>query len=205
MRQSPSIPDGARHPPNCINALPPTQVRPHSGRTVAWRCHAGHTWRTRICRRTDFDHGCPYCAGRRLLTGANDLATVWPELAAEWDDSNELGPQEVAAFSVYRATWRCTEGHVWQSAVRSRTNPRSAGCLYCRGRRAFPGEIDLGSLRPDLAAEWDDSNTRSPDQFKVTSRYKVAWRCPKGHIWNAMIVSRANGRRCPQCAEPHSD
>ena len=28
--------------------------------------------------------GCPYCAGRRVLPGFNDLATLFPQVAAQW-------------------------------------------------------------------------------------------------------------------------
>lgn len=29
-------------------------------------------------------HGCPYCSGRKAITGKNDLATKYPMLLDEW-------------------------------------------------------------------------------------------------------------------------
>lgn len=28
---------------------------------------------------------CPYCTGRKVLAGFNDLASLFPKLAKEWD------------------------------------------------------------------------------------------------------------------------
>lgn len=30
-------------------------------------------------------HGCPYCSGLLAIPGENDLATLYPEIAAQWN------------------------------------------------------------------------------------------------------------------------
>lgn len=48
----------------------------------------GHTWKTGIANRVR-GTGCPYCAGQVATPGVDDLATVRPDLAAEWHPRRE--------------------------------------------------------------------------------------------------------------------
>ncbi|WP_372503346.1 zinc-ribbon domain-containing protein [Microbacterium paraoxydans] len=64
------------------------------------------------------------------------MATVRPDLAAEWDASNELKPQEVLPHSGRRVAWQCAAGHRWEAAVYSRSAGR--GCPHCSGRYRRP-------------------------------------------------------------------
>lgn len=48
------------------------------------RCHE---WQAVIAARAVENSGCPYCTGRRVLAGFNDLAALHPEIAAQWDDT----------------------------------------------------------------------------------------------------------------------
>ena len=180
------------------NELRPEQVVPGARRKAIWQCAKGHVWEAAIYRRST-GIGCPYCSGKFVARGETDLATVRPDLVSEWDASNLRTPQEVAAHSNYRATWRCERGHIWVAVVSSRTSRRPAGCPSCFGLRAVPGVNDLSTLRPDLAAEWDDSNTGRPDRLKLTSNRTARWRCSIGHVWEATVASRSGGDGCPVC------
>jgi hypothetical protein len=70
-----------------------------------------------------------------VLTGYNDLLTINPILAEEWDyNKNEnLHPENVAPNSNKRIWWKCKEGHEWQATINSRN--RGNGCPYCSGRK----------------------------------------------------------------------
>lgn len=70
--------------PNAERRLAPTQVSPYSNRKVWWRCEKGHDYQAVAAARTMGGSGCPYCAGRKALAGFNDLATLAPEVAAQW-------------------------------------------------------------------------------------------------------------------------
>ena len=52
---------------------------------VWWKCSNEHFWEAKICNRSN-GSGCPYCSGRSAVKGINDLKTVNPELATEWND-----------------------------------------------------------------------------------------------------------------------
>ena len=64
--------------------LTPQTITYGSKRAAWWRCANGHTWRAVLYTRTGGAR-CPYCTGRRVQPGFNDLASVHPELARQWD------------------------------------------------------------------------------------------------------------------------
>lgn len=62
-------------------------------------------------------------------------------------------------------------------------------------------ELSLKHTYPDIAQEWHKDNLPLlPDYFTPKSHKKVIWQCIKGHIYNATIAHRTNGRACPKCA-----
>ena len=110
------------------NDISPTIVSVHSGKRVAWVCKQGHEWFATVCGRVR-GFGCPYCSGRFTTQGVNDLATVNPDLAAQWHPDNDKTPHEVQVSSRYRAKWICKQGHEWFSEVYSRS--AGTGCPEC--------------------------------------------------------------------------
>lgn len=146
--------------------------------------------------------GCPVCAGRQLLAGENDLATRFPELAQEWDrqKNGTLTPESAIPGSSRRVWWHCKAGHSWFASISSRAY-RNSGCPVCTGKLVLPGFNDLASQNPVLAAQWDAerNGTLTPQQVTLTSNRKAWWICEKGHSFQAVIASRANGTGCPYC------
>ena len=181
--------------------LVPADISAGSHRSVWWRCEKGHSWRASIHSRSS-GCGCPICAGRQILVGENDLATVDPELAQEWDTARngKLTPQDVLPGTKKKVWWVCGHGHHWQAAISARTHSRN-GCPYCTGKLVLPGFNDLASQNPVLAAQWDTERNEmfTPQQVTLTSNRKAWWICEKGHSFQAVIASRANGTGCPYC------
>lgn len=98
---------------------------------VWWKADCGHEWDSFIHARTQQKQGCPYCAGRRVLPGYNDLATLNPDLAAEWhSELNETKPSMYTRGSNYRAWWQCKDGHSWFAKIADRSIIGS-GCPTC--------------------------------------------------------------------------
>ena len=113
--------------------LLPNQVTRQSRKRVWWECQFGHEWVASICDRTR-GTGCPYCAGKKVLKGFNDLKTKNPSLALEWDRSNDKSANEVTEHSGYRALWRCSKcGFTWEAPVYSRS--AGFGCPYCAKKK----------------------------------------------------------------------
>jgi hypothetical protein len=77
------------------NTADPAQLKTGSGQKVWWVCGEGHSWEASVRNRVK-GTCCPYCTGRKVLAGFNDLQSCNPALAAEWDpDKNELTPSQV--------------------------------------------------------------------------------------------------------------
>ena len=120
--------------------LRPTDVLASSNKRVWWKCKEGHEWSGLIAnraRRGKADPGCPYCSGRKVLAGFNDLAATHPGIAAMWHPrmSKRLKPAGVQAVSRKPAWWRGECGHVYQMAVRDRVRAKPGYCPYCSGRK----------------------------------------------------------------------
>ena len=116
--------------------LTPSQVVSGSHQTVWWRCSLGHEWRAEIVDRTRGTNGCPYCGNKKVLAGFNDLASIEPEIAAEWHPmlNGALTPEMVTADSNRKVWWICPDGHVWRTAISNRTNAKKrTGCPVCNG------------------------------------------------------------------------
>ena len=74
-------------------------------------CENGHSLEARIADRVR-GNGCPYCAGKIPIVGINDLATMYPKLAKEWNyNKNVKLPSEFMAGSGKKAWWKCSEDH----------------------------------------------------------------------------------------------
>lgn len=183
--------------------LTPQTVSAASRAKVGWICGQGHRWAASVQSRVLRETGCPYCTGRKALAGFNDLATLYPDLARQWDRAGNDGltPDRVTAGSHKKIWWQCDRGHRWQAVVKARVG--GAGCPYCAGRAVLPGSNDLASLCPDLVPQWDGDRNGplTPDRVLPGSHRKVWWRCDKGHGWQAAIASRAlGGAGCPVCS-----
>jgi hypothetical protein len=106
----------------------PTSVVAGGRAIVDWRCPAGHIYQASLGHRTKHQTGCPVCQGRTVLVGVNDLATTFPEIAAEADGWD---PTTLVAGANKRVPWRCVNGHTWHTAVANRTLGSETGCPSC--------------------------------------------------------------------------
>ena len=116
--------------------LDPASVAPASHTRVWWKCALGHSYQSAPYARTGkYGSGCPYCAGRKVLSGFNDLETLKPELAQEWYQplNGDLRPSDVTLGSNKKVWWCCSDNHVWEACVYSRTRFKGSGCPVCSG------------------------------------------------------------------------
>ena len=170
----------------------PTTITAGSNRPCAWRCVRDHVWVVPPYNRM-IGMGCPFCSGKRVLAGFNDLATTHPEIAATaegWDVT------ALTAGSNKKVGWRCEKGHDFSMAVANRAL-RFQGCPVCLGKKVLPGVNDLATLRPEIAAQahgWD------PSTVVIYANKRREWRCHRGHTWTQTVAMRTTGNSCPYCA-----
>ena len=173
-----------------------------SNQKVWWKCNKAHEWQATISNRTNHETGCPYCAGKKVLAGFNDLATENPEIAEQWHPTKNkpLTPQNVTSKSHRKVWWVCDKGHDYEMTVQNKS--LGQGCPYCSGRYAIAGENDLAVAYPELAKQWNynKNNVQTPQDVKPQSNLKVWWICDAGHEWSATVASRVQGKGCPYCS-----
>lgn len=116
--------------------LTPRQVTPSSNRKVWWRCEKGHDYEATVAARTLRGSGCPYCSGKRVLSGFNDLSTLEPDVSKQWHPTlnGTLTPDKITVGAHRKVWWVCPLGHVWKAVVYSRTGPQKCGCPICAGK-----------------------------------------------------------------------
>lgn len=99
----------------------PESITNGSGKRIWWICPNKHSYSS-ICYSRKNGSNCPYCSGRKVLKGYNDLATTNPELLSLWDYEKNatIIPSEVSAGSHIKVWWKCSKcNHEWQNKIES--------------------------------------------------------------------------------------
>ncbi len=185
--------------------ITPKGILASSNICVYWKCKFGHpSWKASPNARAK--SGCPYCTGKKVLVGVNDLATVFSGLMEEWDtELNTIDPHNVAAQSDKEAYWVCRNNpnHRWSSQITNRTT-KGAGCPFCSSNQLLIGDNDFKTRYPEVAKEWDyEKNDTRPEEYFPSSTKVVWWKGGKcGHSWDMRIVDRTGKKPqgCPICA-----
>lgn len=190
--------------------LTPDQISKGSRRIVWWLGKCGHEYEMVVSERTNIRkngkaYGCPVCAGKRVLKGINDLKTLYPSIASEWDYEKNVGiPSDFLANSNQNIWWRCSKGHSWNAKIQSRTHAKS-NCPYCSNKKVLKGYNDLKTVCPELVKDWDyqknDKLNIKPDAITFGSNKRVCWKCHLcGHEWDTYVCSRTKKKtKCPKC------
>lgn len=89
----------------------------------------------------------------------------------------------------HKLTWKCKEGHIWESSPNS--IKQGTWCPFCYGNiRKNISDIQL------LAKE-RGFTLISQDYYGTNAKLK--WQCTKGHIWEATPKRIKSGTGCPKC------
>ena len=185
--------------------IDPLTVPFKSNRKFFWKCKLGHTWQTSPEYRVISNTKCPFCSGKKVLAGFNDLAFVYPETLNEWDyEKNAVPPNDILFTSHKSFWWKCRFGHQFQQTIQQRISV-SNKCPICFNRRGRGAKLDkniLGDCYPDLLKDWDyEKNIFSPYEISFNSKRKVWWKCPKNHSYQMSVQKRAvRGFGCPVCS-----
>jgi hypothetical protein len=173
----------------------PSKISPGSNKKYKWICKKGHTWDAIVVSRTSQKTGCPVCVNREVISGFNDLKTLFPAIAR---DADGWDPREVGPGTAQKMNWECKLGHKYKAQIDKRTK-RNQGCPLCANKKILIGFNDLVTTHPNLALEafgWD------PSTINAGRGVNKDWKCSEGHIWSATPVNRTSQNSgCPSCAE----
>jgi len=153
----------------------------------------------------------------------SDLKARYKRLVSEWDKKNNtLTPSDVTPGSRKIINWKCEKEHTWPAPLNNRTNGRN--CPTCANKR-IGDDNSLQALSETesnpvlkarykrLVSEWDyekdefgfknkkdDGEQLTPADVTTSSSKMINWKCKEGHIWEARIDNRKNGKNCPDCS-----
>lgn len=187
------------------NNFKPEEITAKCSKKAWWICELGHSYCSPVRQRIKQKTKCPICTGKQVLQGFNDLETLYPEVAVEWDYSkNKLKPSEITKTSSKKVWWKCEKGHSWKTSVAHRTSSKS-NCQKCyfEGKKNAKKEDSFGTKFPNLIKEWDyKKNNVDPYKIFPSHQEKVWWKGSCGHSWEQTIKARRmyQSKPCPICA-----
>ena len=171
------------------NSLQPNAVTHGSHEKVWWKCEQGHSYQQAINKKTSRKTGCPVCSGHLTISGVNDFATSYPELAKEWHPTKngDLLPSEISKKNGRKVWWICQYGHEWQATPHDRATDNT-GCPICSQRRltSFPEQAIFYYIRklyPDAVNRYRDifDNGMELDIYVPSIRFAVEF---DGAAWH---------------------
>jgi hypothetical protein len=186
---------------NELNSKKLSEFGPKSSAKVWWKCEQGHSYQSSIVNQ-GLGAGCNVCLNKRLQVGVNDLQTVSPNLALQFDvDKNKATPDQIIATTAKSYWWLCELGHSYKVSLHGKIN-KETGCPFCTGVKVLTGFNDLKTKFPQIARQWHpQKNGRLRPEEIGSSHKKVWWIDDLGHEWQATIASRAHqGVGCPFCS-----
>lgn len=183
--------------------ITPERINSTTDRRFWWKCKNGHSWQSSVVNRTSAHCGCPYCSGKRVLKGYNDLQTRYPDVARWWDNERNapLHAFDVMPGSIKKNWWICEKGHSYQASPNVKTANRT-GCPVCSNSIIISGVNSFKDTHPMHSEFWDyNRNQASPDQFSAGTMKKCFWICMIGHTWEETVASFARRKaECPYCS-----
>lgn len=185
-------------------------IFPSSTAKVNWKCRRCQgEFEARICDREENDNCCPYCAGKKLLSGYNNLEGKYPELIESFSNNNTCEIGEVLYTSKAKWIWECQVCHgEYEDTIANRVSSKF-GCPYCFGRKVLPGFNSFDVKQPTLVQEWDHLNNvllANPSEVSENSRTNVWWICKnndkhryKMSLYNRVLFEKRHKEPCLIC------
>lgn len=183
--------------------ISPEQISHSSEKEIFLKCNKCNIEWKMLAKDFKLRPKCPYCYGRKVKTGYNDLFSTNPELIPLWSKNNTLDPRKLSKGCNFLALWYCPKCNgEYDMIINDKAN--GYGCPYCSGHRVLKGYNDLETTCPELINEWDyEKNIIKPTEVTKGSNETVFWRCHIcNHEWPSKISNRTIlNRGCPKCGK----
>ena len=175
-----------------LNDFGPDEISFGSRKKVWWQCNNGHEWQTEAASRRDKKATCEMCIKTTVQGFVNNNQALIQELISPITNKTKVKTTQLL--------WQCEKKHEWTATIAQRVDGRK--CDYCLGRKAWPGESDIATVRPELVRFWNDSEI-TPDSVLPNSSIKVDFKCPKSNShpgWREPVRNLVRRGGCPECA-----
>lgn len=117
----------------------PNDVTPSSNEHVWWICENNHHYKTKPNARNS-GKGCPYCSGRYVWNGYNDMWTTNPELASLLVDPED--GYKYMQNSNKKVDWKCPDcGEIIKDKPIDRINKKGLCCPICSDNMSLGEKI----------------------------------------------------------------
>lgn len=162
-----------------------------------WKCEKGHSYPS-TPQSQRHGSGCTVCSGKYVLKNVNDLETVRPDLACQWDYSKngDLSPRQFTKGSSQKVWWKCALGHSWKATISSRGKNGCPKCndfgtsfpeqsVYFYVKQVYgdainrfkgePWELDVYMPSSKIAVEYDGRMFHKGEKQVIRDNKKDAW------------------------------
>lgn len=147
------------------NNVDPSTVYYNSREKYWFKCPEGHSFNMSLSKlnlackeNSDDNNGCPICSGKRLVKGANDVATVFKGDLSRWSENSKVKPEEVTVGSNKVMTAICVGcGKEYDTSVYNYTHDSVCFCEDCRKRSYSKAEKDIVSYIRELGFTVDEN------------------------------------------------
>lgn len=173
------------------NPLSTKEIGSNSVQEVEWICPYGHVETETVQKRRRRGY-CSVCGPKE----SGSFAQNHPELLPYWSEENTVDPHMIPPTYTLPIKWKCKHGHIHENTISRKI--KWPECPICRQE-----ESRLFRLRPELRAEWDETNNAgiSPDTLGAYSNVKCHWICKNGHSYEASPAELMRRKTtCPTCA-----
>ena len=164
------------------NELKPTEVSVASHKKIIWKCKHGHEWEASVKSRTVNGTGCPYCSHNKVLAGFNDLASQYPNIAAESFNAEDKYAYDSRIVIEYHSIARRSvpisakqaKGEQYQDIVEQLENAGFGNIIVSvdydliTGWINGAGEVESISINGDAAFEQDS-------QYAVDAKIEIVY------------------------------
>lgn len=191
------------HPTKNVELLP-TQVTAGSSKKVWWiGKECGHEWEATVANRS-LGRSCPYCSGKMILQGYNDIVSQKPLIAAQWHPIKNapLTVDQINVGSNKKAWWlNASCGHEWEMKIATRTE--NVLCSVCDGYIVQTGINDVAHTHPEILVDWHPTKNEKLDPTKISAGSgQKAWFLGKecGHEWETAVRGYLKNNGCVVCS-----
>lgn len=139
---------------------------------IHWKCdkYKGYEWDATLNNRTSKLQKCPYCSGKKCVSGVNDLYTwciqnkdIGSTIIEEWtgidENDNIVDIHNILKKSNKVVKWQCRNNneHIWNAPIGRRV-VNNSGCPYCKYENDRIKKIKEAVLNGESLDIWCKNN-----------------------------------------------
>lgn len=153
------------------NIIDPATVPCRSTKKYYWICNNGHSIYTIPKTMAEYPHGCPYCLGRKVLVGFNDLWTTCPQFAQHLLNKED-GFKYTHGSSTKKLKWICPIcSHIVYKTPNEVTTQQKIACNYCGDGVSYPEKVVMSFLEV-IGVNYLYQLTRTYDGFEWCGNFR---------------------------------